>query len=199
MKITQATFSGSSQRISDIPKFRAPEFAFIGRSNVGKSSLINMLCGQKKLAHISSTPGKTQLINHFLINNEWYLVDLPGYGYAKLSKTAAEKLRKIIKDYITRSSDMVVLFLLIDARHDLQQIDLDFMIELGEGGIPFSIIFTKCDKLGKEALKTQTDKIKNSILEYWEELPPIFTSSAKDSAGRDEILDYIGNILKEIK
>lgn len=199
MKITQATFAGSSQRISDIPKFRAPEFAFIGRSNVGKSSLINMLCGQKKLAHISSTPGKTQLINHFLINNEWYLVDLPGYGYAKLSKTASEKLRKIIKDYITRSSDMVLLFLLIDARHDLQQIDLDFMIELGEGGIPFSIIFTKCDKLGKEALKTQTDKIKNSILEYWEELPPIFTSSAKDSSGREEVLDYIENILKEIK
>lgn len=198
MIISNAIFSGSSQRLSEKPKFKAPEFAFIGRSNVGKSSLINMLCAQKKLAHTSSTPGKTQLINHFLINDKWYLVDLPGYGYAKLSATMREKLSKIIRDYVNLSEELVNLFVLLDSRLDLQKIDIDFLIQLGEGGIPFSIIFTKCDKLGKTALEKQIEKNKKGLLEYWEELPPIFLSSSETSLGRDEILNYIGTTLNNI-
>lgn len=198
MKITQALFSGSSQRLSDRPKLKAPEFAFIGRSNVGKSSLINMLCQQKNLAHTSQKPGKTQLINHFLINDKWYLVDLPGYGYAKTSKSTRDRLSKMIQDYVNLSQEMAVLFVLIDSRHDLQKIDLDFLITLGEGGIPFAIVFTKCDKLGPNALKAQVDKIKTSILEYWEELPPCFASSSETAAGREEILDYIGSVLSKL-
>lgn len=198
MKITQALFSGSSQRLSDRPKLKAPEFAFIGRSNVGKSSLINMLCSQKGLAHTSAKPGKTQLINHFLINGKWYLVDLPGYGYAKVSKSTTQKLSNMIRDYVNLSQELVLLFVLIDSRLDLQKIDLDFLITLGEGGIPFSIIFTKCDKMSASALKAQTDKIKASILEYWEELPPCFISSAETGAGREEILGYIESVLTEL-
>lgn len=199
MKINEALFSGSSQKISDKPKLKAPEFAFIGRSNVGKSSLINMLCGQNKLAHTSSKPGKTQLINHFLINRLWYLVDLPGYGYAKVSKTAAAKLQGIIQHYIDLSEELVLLFVLIDSRHPLQQIDLDFLIKLGESGIPFAIIFTKADKMGVNAVESNILSIKERILEFWEEMPPYFISSATTKKGKEEILNYIDITLKNIK
>ena len=165
MKITEALFAGSSTRISERPKQAFPEFAFIGRSNVGKSSLINMLCGKRKLAMTSATPGKTKLVNHFLINREWYLVDLPGYGYAKMSKSGRQQLEKIIKDYINMSPDLVLLFVLIDSRHEIGQLDLDFITMLGEGGIPFSIIFTKGDKLGPNARKAVIDKTKAKLLE----------------------------------
>lgn len=198
MRITQATFAGSSQKLDQRPKLRAPEFAFIGRSNVGKSSLINMLCEQKKLAHTSATPGKTQLVNHFYINQQWYLVDLPGYGYAKISKKKTDKLSTIISNYICKSEELVTLFVLLDSRHDIQQIDLDFMMKLGELGIPFSIIFTKGDKLGVNALKAQVEKNKRALLEYWEELPPVFISSAESKMGKEEILNYIETTLKTL-
>lgn len=198
MRITKAIFSGSSQKIAQKPKLRAPEFAFIGRSNVGKSSLINMLCEQRKLAHTSSKPGKTQLVNHFYINDKWYLVDLPGYGYAKVSKKTTDKLSAIISDYICNSQELVNLFVLIDSRHDLQQNDLEFMNKLGELGVPFSIIFTKGDKLGVNALTSQVERIKRSLLEYWEELPPLFISSAKTGVGKEEILEYIDNTIKSL-
>ena len=152
MKIKEALFAGSSTRISERPKQVFPEFAFIGRSNVGKSSLINMLTGHRKLAKTSSTPGKTQLVNHFLINRSWYLVDLPGYGYAKLSNTGRKKIEQVIRNYITLSPDLAMLFVLIDSRHDITRVDMDFLFELGEGQIPFGIIFTKGDKLGPNAL-----------------------------------------------
>lgn len=157
-----------------------------------------MLCEQKKLAHTSATPGKTQLVNHFLINDQWYLVDLPGYGYAKVSKKATDKLSEIITHYICNSEELVTLFVLLDSRHDIQRIDLDFLLKLGELGIPFSIIFTKGDKLGVNALASQVAKNKKTLLEYWEELPPVFTSSAETGMGRDEILDYIENTLKTL-
>ena len=198
MIIKEAAFAASSQNVSQKPQQRLPEFAFIGRSNVGKSSLINMLCKKKGLAHTSSTPGKTQLVNHFIINGSWYLVDLPGYGYAKMSKTGREKLEKIIHDYLVRSEEMVLLFVLLDSRLDIQKIDLDFMIELGQMGLPFSIIYTKCDKMGVNALEAQISKNSQTLLEYWEELPPIFKSSSESGLGRDEILDYIDNVLKSL-
>lgn len=198
MIIKEAAFAASSQNVTQKPEKRLPEFAFIGRSNVGKSSLINMLCRKKSLAHTSSVPGKTQLVNHFIINKSWYLVDLPGYGYAKMSKTGREKLEKIIHNYLVRSEEMVLLFVLLDSRLDLQKIDLDFMIELGQMGLPFSIIYTKCDKMGVNALEAQVSKNNRALLEYWEELPPIFRSSAESGLGRDEILDYIDNILKSL-
>jgi GTP-binding protein len=195
MKITEALFAGSSTRISEKPKQKFPEFAFIGRSNVGKSSLINMLCRNKKLAMTSSKPGKTRLVNHFLINKEWYLVDLPGYGYAKMSATGKQKLEQVIRNYINLSQEMVMLFVLIDSRHDIGQIDMDFLFELGQSRIPFAIIFTKGDKMGPNALAAQIDRMKNQILEHWEELPPTFVSSSENGMGRDEILDYIGTVL----
>ena len=191
MTINEATFAGSCTRVSQKPSRKLPEFAFIGRSNVGKSSLINMLCGNRKLAKTSQTPGKTKLINHFLINDSWYLVDLPGYGFAKISKEGREELRKMINDYIGQSEEMVLLFVLVDCRHDITRIDRDFIAGLGENGIPFAIIFTKGDKLGPNALKAQIEKDKAILLEDWVELPPIFTSSAESGAGKDEILDYI--------
>lgn len=196
MKITEALFSGSSTRISEKPSQAFPEFAFIGRSNVGKSSLINMLCSRKNLAKTSGTPGKTKVVNHFLINRQWYLVDLPGYGYAKMSKTGRQKLEQTIRNYINLSQEMVLLFVLIDSRHDIGKIDLDFIAELGEGGIPFSIIFTKGDKLGPNALAAQVEKNKNILLEQWEELPPVFVSSSETGLGKEEILDYIESVLK---
>ena len=195
MKITEALFSGSSTRISEKPKQKFPEIAFIGRSNVGKSSLINMLCNNKKLAMTSSKPGKTRLVNHFLINRQWYLVDLPGYGYAKMSATGKQKLEQVIRNYINLSQEMVMLFVLIDSRHDIGQIDMDFLFELGQSRIPFAIIFTKGDKMGPNALAAQIDKMKNQILEHWEELPPTFVSASESGMGRDEILDYIGTVL----
>lgn len=199
MKISNATFAGSSTRISEKPKQRLPEFAFIGRSNVGKSSLINMLCGDRKLAMTSSTPGKTKLVNHFTINNEWYLVDLPGYGYARMPLKEKEKLTEIIRDYLNNSEDLILLFVLLDSRHDIQKIDMDFIDELGENGIPFSIIFTKGDKLGPVAREKQLDRAKEQLLEHWESLPPCFASSSETGLGRDKILDYIGTVLENIK
>ena len=198
MIIKQALFAGSSQHTDQKPKIRHPEFAFIGRSNVGKSSLINRLCGQNGLAHTSSTPGKTQLVNHFLINDSWYLVDLPGYGYARVGKKGREKLQDIIGDYILHSEELVLLFVLLDSRHDLQQIDQDFITELGQEGIPFALIYTKCDKMGVNALKAQIDRNAAVLHETWEELPPTFCSSAETGAGRDEILDYIETILNNL-
>ena len=199
MKITEALFSGSSTRISEKPKQKFPEFAFIGRSNVGKSSLINMLCRNKKLAMTSSKPGKTRLVNHFLINREWYLVDLPGYGYAQMSATGKQKLEQVIRNYINLSQEMVMLFVLIDSRHDIGKVDMDFLTELGQSNIPFAIIFTKGDKSGPKALEAQIEKMKAQILEFWEELPPTFISSSETGMGREEILDYIGSVLETLK
>ena len=198
MIIKEALFAGSSQRTDQKPKAVHPEFAFIGRSNVGKSSLINRLCGKKGLAHTSSTPGKTQLVNHFLINNAWYLVDLPGYGHAKMGHNGREKLQDIIGDYILNSEDLVLLFVLLDSRHDLQQIDRDFINELGERSIPFALIYTKCDKLGPVALQRQVEHNAAILLENWDELPPTFCSSAETGKGREEILDYIETILNNL-
>ena len=198
MKITKAVFAGSSTRVGQKPQLRKPEFAFIGRSNVGKSSLINMLTGNAKLAKTSQTPGKTQLVNHFLINDNWYLVDLPGYGFAKLSDKDRARLRHIIWDYINHSEELVMLMVLVDSRHDMQDIDLRFIAELGEKGIPFGIIFTKADKQGPEVLQQQILKNKGRLLEDWEELPPCFVTSSTKGTGKEEVLDYIGTILQTL-
>ena len=194
MIINTARFVVSSPNLEKCPSDIRHEYAFIGRSNVGKSSLINMLTGQKDLAMTSSTPGKTMLINHFLVNDSWYIVDLPGYGYAQVSKSELERrskadrerLEKMIKSYILGRSRMTNLFLLIDSRHDPQRIDMEFMEWLGENGVPFSIVFTKMDKLSATAAKKQT-----ANLDIWEELPPVFRTSSQDRRGRDAILDYI--------
>jgi len=199
MKISKALFVGSSTRIFQKPSRKLPEFAFIGRSNVGKSSLINMLTGDSSLAKTSSTPGKTQLVNHFLINDSWYLVDLPGYGYAKMSLEGRKKLASIIRDYLSNSEELVLLFVLVDSRHDIGKIDLDFINELGENEVPFAVIFTKCDKIGPNVLKAQVEKDKEILSETWEELPETFTSSANSKLGREEILGYIEGILSKIK
>ncbi len=196
MTINDARFVTSSTRVSEKPARKLPEFAFIGRSNVGKSSLINMLCGNRKLAKTSSTPGKTRLINHFLINDRWYLVDLPGYGFAKISKDGREQLRKMILDYVLHSQEMVILFVLVDSRHDIQKIDREFLEMLGINGVPFALIFTKSDKQGPNVLKAQIERNKEILSEQWEEFPPIFASSAKTGSGREEILDYIGTLLE---
>ncbi|MEG0560759.1 MAG: ribosome biogenesis GTP-binding protein YihA/YsxC [Muribaculaceae bacterium] len=194
MIIKSAQFEISNTDVEKCPKSTMPEYAFIGRSNVGKSSLINMLTGNSKLAMTSSTPGKTMLINHFLINEKWYIVDLPGYGYALRGKVAREALRTIIEDYILERSQMTNLFVLIDSRHKPQKIDIEFMEWLGENNIPFSIVFTKLDKLGVNTGKANIGLYKQALLEHWEELPPIFLTSAEDKRGRDEILNYISDI-----
>lgn len=199
MKITEALFAGSSTRISEKPKQKFPEFAFIGRSNVGKSSLINMLCNNRKLALTSSKPGKTRLVNHFLINRKWYLVDLPGYGYAKISATGKQKLEQVIRNYINLSQEMILLFVLIDSRHEIGKIDMDFLIELGQSRIPFAIIFTKADKSSASQLASRLEQNKKQILELWEELPPIFVSSSETGMGREEILSYIDQVLETIE
>ena len=198
MKISEAVFAGSSTRISQKPKRKLPEFAFIGRSNVGKSSLINSLCGNRKLAMTSSTPGKTKVVNHFLINDSWYLVDLPGYGYAKMGQKGRDELAAVIQDYILNSEEMALLFVLIDSRHDIGRIDLDFLAELGEHGIPFALILTKCDKQGPNVLTAQIERDREILLQQWEELPPLFCSSSQTHRGKDEILDYIENILNTL-
>lgn len=198
MKISKAQFVGSSTRISQKPSRKLPEFAFIGRSNVGKSSLINMLTGNASLAKTSSTPGKTQLVNHFLINDSWYLVDLPGYGYAKMSLDNRKKLTFVIRDYLSNSEELTLLFVLVDSRHDIGEIDLDFINELGENQIPFTIIFTKCDKIGPNVLKAQVEKDKQILSETWEELPDMLTSSAENRLGKEEILDYIEGVLSKL-
>lgn len=195
MKITDAQFVGSSTRVAQKPGQKLPEFAFIGRSNVGKSSLINMLTGRKKLAMTSSTPGKTKVVNHFIINNSWYLVDLPGYGYAQMSQKGRDELKAVINDYILNSEELVMLFVLVDSRFDIPQIDLDFISNLGENGIPFGIIFTKGDKLGPNALAAQIGRDREILLKQWEELPPMFSSSSQTGKGGDEILDYIEKVL----
>ena len=198
MKISKAIFAGSSTRVSGRPKRKLPEFAFIGRSNVGKSSLINMLTDNSSLAKTSSTPGKTRLVNHFLINDSWYLVDLPGYGYAKLPDALRAEIAEVIRSYIMESEDLVTLFVLIDCRYDITRVDLDFLSELGEHGIPFTIIFTKTDKLGSVALRRQIDRDCAILSQTWEELPPMLASSSLKHSGREEILDCIDSILKEL-
>lgn len=192
--IKTAEFVISNSDVRKCPQDGKPEYAFIGRSNVGKSSLINMLTGRKKLAMTSATPGKTLLINHFIINNEWYLVDLPGYGYAKRSKSQNEKLQEIITGYILDREQMTLLFVLIDCRHEPQKIDLEFIQWLGENGVPFSIIFTKADKLTKTALASNIAAYKKRLLEEWEELPPVFVTSSESAVGRDEVLQYINEV-----
>lgn len=198
MEIKSAEFIISNAVVSKCPNTSNPEYAFIGRSNVGKSSLINMLTGKNKLAKTSATPGKTMLINHFLINNEWYLVDLPGYGYAKRSKKDKEKLEIMISSYILKREQMINLFLLIDCRHEPQKIDMEFMEWLGENGVPFSIVFTKADKLGGSKLSQNISNYLKEIKKQWEELPPYFITSSENKTGRKEILDYIEQINKEV-
>lgn len=200
MEINKSEFTISSADISQCPKDNKHEYAFIGRSNVGKSSLINMLCNHKGLAKTSATPGKTLLINHFIINNEWYLVDLPGYGYAKRSKTVQQKLEHMISSYILQREQLVNLFVLIDIRHAPQKIDMEFITWLGQSGIPFSIIFTKADKIGNEQkARKAAKKYMETLKETWEELPPYFVTSSDKRIGREEVLDYIENINKEIE
>jgi GTP-binding protein len=191
MKINYANFVTSSSDVSQCPNSDKPEYAFIGRSNVGKSSLINMLTGRRKLAKISSTPGKTMLINHFIINEQWYLVDLPGYGYAKRSKTERLKWEKMIRKYILDRVNMLTLFLLVDIRIKPQQIDLDFIEWLGISNIPFSIVFTKSDKLKTMQVDTNFSNYKKKLSETWEELPPVIITSATTTLGRDKLLNFI--------
>ena len=198
MKISEAKFAGSSTRVQNKPKRHLPEVAFIGRSNVGKSSLINMLCRNGRLAMTSATPGKTKVVNHFIINDSWYLVDLPGYGYAKMGQKGRTELAAVVSDYIFNSEELQLLFVLIDSRHDIGATDLDFLAELGENRIPFAIIFTKCDKKGPNALAAQIERIKEQILQEWEELPPMFTSSSQTASGKEEILQYIDSILASL-
>lgn len=198
MDIKKSEFTISSATVSQCPKDTKPEFAFIGRSNVGKSSLINMLCNRKGLAKTSATPGKTLLINHFIINNEWYLVDLPGYGFAKRSKTVQKKLDQMITSYILQREQLVNTFVLIDIRHDPMKIDTDFINWLGESSVPFSIIFTKADKLGPVKAKQNAGKWIAALKDQWEELPPYFITSSEKRTGKDEVLTYIEDILKSI-
>ncbi|MDO4759117.1 MAG: ribosome biogenesis GTP-binding protein YihA/YsxC [Rikenellaceae bacterium] len=196
MKITKAIFKCSSERISQVPKDSLHDVAFIGRSNVGKSSLINMLTQHGGLAKVSSTPGKTRLINHFLINDAWYLVDLPGYGYARTSKQLRGSFAKIITDYIFKCEKMHFLFVLVDIRLEPQKIDREFISLLGENGVPFGIIFTKADKLSAAQRKASIARYEAYLKEEWEELPPRFVSSSEKQVGRDEILDFIDTCLK---
>ena len=198
MIIKSAEFVISNSDCKLCPQDGKPEYAFIGRSNVGKSSLINMLTNKKGLAMTSSKPGKTTLINHFIINNQWYLVDLPGYGYARRSKEGREKLREIIEDYILERTELVNLFVLVDVRHEAQLIDLEFMEWLGENGVPFSIVFTKADKLSALRLQTNVEAYKDKLIESWDELPPIFITSSERKQGRDEVIDYIGKIQSQM-
>lgn len=191
MIINSARFTLSSPNHKKCPDDTRHEYAFIGRSNVGKSSLINMLAGNAKLAKTSSTPGKTLLINHFLVNDEWYIVDLPGYGFAKRGKEQRDELGRMIKGYILHRAQMTNLFVLIDSRHKPMKIDLEFFDWLGENGIPFAIVFTKLDKLGNDAGRRNVKAYCNALLETWEELPPVFLTSSEDGRGRDQLLDYI--------
>ena len=199
MNYNNSEFLASYGLSRQLPVSDRPEIVFSGRSNVGKSSLINMLCQHKGLAKTSATPGKTLLINHFIINNEWYLVDLPGYGFAKRSKTVQKKLDQMITSYILQREQLINTFVLIDIRHDPMKIDTDFINWLGESSVPFAIIFTKADKLGPVKAKQNAAKWMNSLKEQWEELPPYFITSSDKKTGRDEVLDYIEQILKDIK
>ncbi len=198
MEITKARFIISNTQVSKCPQDNRPEYAFIGRSNVGKSSLINMLTRNNKLAMTSATPGKTLLINHFLINENWYLVDLPGYGYAQRGKKQQEAIREIIESYILEREQMTSLFVLVDSRHEPQKIDLEFIEWLGENGVPFAIVFTKTDKLSVGKAKANLEHYKAELLKHWEELPPIFLTSSQNKTGRAELLTYIDNINKSL-
>ena len=194
MLIKSAEFVVSNSRVEKCPTTGLPEYAFIGRSNVGKSSLINMLTGRKGLAMTSQKPGKTQLINHFIINKEWHLVDLPGYGYARLSKDGRNGLRRMIEDYVLERRELVCLFVLLDARLEPQKIDLEFIEWLGEESVPFALVFTKADKLSKGKLSANISAYKDRLLEAWEELPPLFITSSEERTGREELLNYIEGI-----
>ena len=198
MEIKSADFVMSNTDVRKCPQDTLPEYAFIGRSNVGKSSLINMLTGRKKLAMTSSTPGKTLLINHFLINKAWYIVDLPGYGYAQRGQKVVSKIKEIIESYVLYRQQMTCLFLLIDARLKPQAIDLSFIEWLGENGVPFAIVFTKADKLGKGELRSNVAQFLDTLKEQWEELPPHFVTSSESGMGREELLDYIAQINKKL-
>lgn len=198
MTIKSAEYTISSARVEQCPAGNWPEFAFIGRSNVGKSSLINMLTGRAGLAKTSATPGKTVLINHFLINSQWYLVDLPGYGYARRGMKQRDELQRMISGYILRREQMMNLFLLIDIRHEPQRIDLEFIEWLGENGIPFSIVFTKADKLSKGKAAGNVKRYLDELSKQWEELPPYFVSSSETRQGREEVLGYIEEIMASL-
>ncbi len=198
MKINSAEFLISNSRADKCPDSTLPEYAFIGRSNVGKSSLINMLTGRRALAMTSSTPGKTMLINHFVINGEWYLVDLPGYGYAKRGKKEMEKLKNLISHYVLDRQQLTCLFVLIDSRIPPQRIDLEFIRFLGENGVPFGIIFTKADKPKFNELKTNVQRFLDALSEEWEELPPHFITSSESKRGREEFLDYIDQLNRSL-
>ncbi|WP_370089447.1 ribosome biogenesis GTP-binding protein YihA/YsxC [Ekhidna sp.] len=198
MQIKSAEFVISSPDVSGCPPADKPEYAFIGRSNVGKSSLINHLTSRKKLAKTSSTPGKTQLINHFIINDSWYLVDLPGYGWAQTSKVNKAAWKKMINTYLEERQNLACVFVLVDSRHEPQKIDLEFMEWLGENAIPFCIVFTKADKLGKTQIQSNVAAYKNVMRKTWEELPPTFVTSSADRVGGEEILDFIDRINAEI-
>jgi len=196
MIIKKAEFVISNTEVIKCPQDNRPEYAFIGRSNVGKSSLINMLTGKKGLAMTSSTPGKTQLINHFIINDEWYLVDLPGYGYAQRGKAGRNKIQEIIDLYLDEREELTCLFVLLDCRHEPQKIDLEFVNKLGESGIPFVLVFTKIDKISQSKLKENIEVYKAKLLETWEELPQIFYTSSEHKKGKEEILNYIEEVNK---
>ena len=199
MEIKSSEYSISSPSVSLCPKDTKPEYAFIGRSNVGKSSLINMLCNHKGLAKTSATPGKTIMINHFIINKEWYLVDLPGYGYAKRSKTQRDKLEQMIAQYILQRQQLANVFVLIDIRHDPQQIDREFIDWLGQSNIPFCIVFTKADKLAKSKVEPAAKAWMEKLLDTWEELPPYFITSSSSRQGREEVLNYIDEINRSLQ
>ncbi|MDO5016923.1 MAG: ribosome biogenesis GTP-binding protein YihA/YsxC [Porphyromonas sp.] len=195
MNIDTARFTTSSAKMADCPSDQLPEVAFIGRSNVGKSSLINMLTRTKGLAKTSQTPGKTQLINHFLINERFYIVDLPGYGYAKVPKQMLGTFKKMIYDYVLKRPTLYNLFILVDIRHAPMKIDVDFINEMGEAGVPFAIVFTKADKLSKSALQQSVRNYQNELGKVWEELPPMFITSSENGTGREELLEYIEQIV----
>ncbi len=194
MIVRSAEFKCSSAKMSQVPE-DLPEFAFIGRSNVGKSSLINMLTGKPGLAKVSATPGKTRLINHFCINAQWYVVDLPGYGYARASKSTREEFSKLIRNYVTLSKQLQVLFVLLDSRLEPQRIDLEFINMLGQEGVPMALVFTKCDKISSSERDSNIARYRRKLLETWEELPPLFATSAEKRRGRDEILEFIEQCL----
>lgn len=199
MKINTAEFIVSNSDVKKCPTEPIPEYAFIGRSNVGKSSLINMLTNNKNLAKTSSKPGKTQLINHFKINSNWFLVDLPGYGYAKVSKSTKSTFQKFITEYFEKREQMVSAFVLVDIRHEAQKIDLEFINYLGENGVPFGIVFTKADKISKGSVQKHITAYKKALLANgWEEIPPYFVTSSEDGTGKDELLDYIDQINQDI-
>ena len=199
MEIKKSEFVISAPTVSKCPSDTKPEYAFIGRSNVGKSSLINMICNHKNLAKTSATPGKTLLINHFIINNEWYLVDLPGYGFAKRSKSVQQKITNMITSYILQREQLINTFVLVDIRHEQQKIDREFIDWLGQSNVPFAIIFTKADKLGPVRARQNAEAWMRKLSDTWDELPPYFVTSSETKAGRDEVLGYIEQINAELK